>query len=72
MPEDNEAEEYADEDPDVDAGLGAIHNRLVRLVDTIDSRKPVSYSFEKEIKKVKDIVRLLTDWCKVLPVLPKR
>ena len=34
MPEDNEAEEYADEDLAIDTGLGAIRNHLIAVQET--------------------------------------
>ena len=58
-----------DEDPHIDVGLSAIRDRLSRQVATKDLRKPVLNSVEKEVKKVKHIIRSLLDWCEALPVL---
>ena len=67
--EDEPEYSQADEDPDIDVGLSAVRDRLTRRVATKDLRKPVLNSVEKEVKKVKHIIRSLHDWCEALPVL---
>ena len=58
-----------DDDPDIDVGVRAVRDRLSRRVPAKNLRKPVSSSVDKEVKKVKHIIRSLVDWCEALPVL---